>query len=118
MAKRNYFQEIKTVEYKPIENNKVYIILISKLPLSQTEYSVTIHEELSYSNNELTHLNLRYYEHRRWLEKYIDNIKSKSKIAGVYFGNGSCLGDNHYPLEIYIRDNYKVDFLKDLNITL
>lgn len=110
--------EITKAIYKPIENNKVYIILVSRLPLSLTEYCVSIHEDYSDHDNEIHHLDLHCYGHRRWLEKYIQNIKSKSKIAGVYFGNGSCLGDNHYPLEIYIRDYYKVDFLKDLNITL
>lgn len=116
--KLNEYNDHSIVSYKEIKPNGNYEIWVSGL-FTPGEYRVKVTEECDLHISQSVDVNLRWSRDRRWLENYIENLKEKTHIKMVVFGNGGCINDSHYPLEKYKErfGHWKgMDFLNDLNI--
>lgn len=107
------------ITYKPINPKSSYCIFVSKLPLCEDEYRVSLFEEYDPHDTQIFDLNLRRPSDRRQLEDYVRQISKQTLLKGVWFGNGNCIGNNHYPLAKYIEQNKTFpskNYLQDLNL--
>ena len=105
------------ITYKTINPKGDYCVFVSKLPLCDTEYRVSLFEDGEPHDTQIFDLNLRKPSDRQKLVDYVENISKQTHLKGVWFGNGDCIGDNHYTLKKYIEQNKmfsSMNFLKDL----
>ncbi len=107
------------ISYKPIKPKADYCIFVSKLPLCEDEYRVSLFEENDPHDTQIFDLNLHRPTDRRKLEDYVRQISKQTHLKGVWFGNGDCIGDNHYPLAKYIEQNKTFpskNYLNDIHL--
>lgn len=109
------------INYKAIEPDNLYEVWVSALVGNDSHYRVNVIEDGEVKSSQSVDVNLRKPGDRRWLESYIAELTKKTHIKGVYFGNGSCMGDHHYTLERYkeIYGSWRgMDFINDLQINI
>lgn len=101
--------------YSKVESNKRYEIVVSEL-FDRDDYRVGLYEQHNPKIVECFDLRLTRPSDRRALEEYVNDMKNRYNIVGVWFGR-SCT--NLYPFEMY-REQYSsyqtMNFLNDINL--
>ena len=113
--------DIKISRYRPVTKGTYQLRLwgLVMQSLSEGLFRVELHNDDS-RLVECFDLNLRWSNHRKFLENYIERMKSFGGVSGVWFSRSGLLGDNWYSKDSFIRTYSfcNLSFLDDLNITL
>lgn len=112
---------IQISKYRPIVKGSYHIRLWGLAMQSLDDGCFRV--ELYNDDNRLMEcfdLNLRWSNHRKYLENYIESVKSYGAVSKVWFSRSGLLGDNWYSKESFIKaySFCNLSFLDDLDLTL
>lgn len=106
------------IRYKEVEASRAYHINVSEL-YTKGMYRISLYGDYDPHNTEIVDVNLHRKDGRRYLESYVESIKSQAKLMSVTFSTGCCIGDLHYSLKRFkeLYGNFRdMKFLDDINI--
>lgn len=106
------------IRYKEVEAGKAYHITVAEL-YTKGMYRITLFRDSEPYDTEIVDVNLHRRDGRRYLESYVESIKSQAKLMSVTFTNNGCLGSLYYSLKRFkeLYGNFRdMKFLDDINI--
>lgn len=106
--------------YETLKPNATYEMWVSGL-FEHGYYRCNLMKEDNVKTSLSVDLNLVWHSHRRWLEGWVKDLQKTVHLKFIVFGNGGCMNDVHYPLDIY-KQNYGawrgMEFINDLNLQI
>lgn len=106
------------IRYKEVEAGKAYHITVTEL-YTKGMYRITLFRDSDPHDTEIVDVNLHRMDGRRYLESYVESIKSQVKLMSVTFSTSGCIGSLYYSLERFkeIYGNFRgMNFLDDINL--